>query len=451
MQPPTILVGQPTQQISYDQLWEMYQQAIARIGALEIQITSHVQRADYNAAVASQNSQSLVASQHISDKQQSTTNSHRVTPPSENEPAASRHNSPVRTSYSDKLKKTAIPPIFVSGVQNINTLINCTTTLDSETNPVFQTLASGEVKINCPDINSYREVTTKLLEFQKNKRHDLYGIGFHTYRCKNEKPYQVVIRGLHPSTNIDEIKQELSLTGHEARDIINIIIKRKIPIKTANGAEKKYKAVQTPLPLFYVNLSPKENNKCIYETTHLLHTKVKIEAPRKKKEIPQCKTCQQFGHTRNLCAKSPKCVKCGENHLTSMCKKSKEAPCKCANCGGEHTANWKGCPAYQAKVTAASKPKITAQQRVQQKAAATAQPTSNETAFVANDKTTQRKTKSAADSQPSSSKAKEPTLEDIWNLLRNVSDSMSEINTRVTKLENQSKQSKTRSKKKTQK
>lgn len=54
------------------------------------------------------------------------------------------------------------------------------------------------------------------------------------------------------------------------------------------------------LPLFYVDLSTKINNKDVYKIADLLHCKVKIEPPNIKKEIPQCKRYQGIGHTKLL-------------------------------------------------------------------------------------------------------------------------------------------------------
>lgn len=47
-------------------------------------------------------------------------------------------------------------------------------------------------------------------------------------------------------------------------------------------------------------------------------------------------------------------------------QKIKKVACKCANCGGEHTANWKGSPAYKAKFVSLQASK-TATQRVKQR------------------------------------------------------------------------------------
>jgi len=71
--------------------------------------------------------------------------------------------------------------------------------------------------------------------------------------------------------------------------------------------------------------------------------------PYKAPEILQCFQCQRIGHTRQTCHNNPRCVKCTEGHLAADCpKKTREAPAKCANCGGDHPANYRGCKTIQA-------------------------------------------------------------------------------------------------------
>jgi flagellin-like hook-associated protein FlgL len=173
---------------------------------------------------------------------------------------------------------------------------------------------------------------------------------------KEDKPFVLFIRHLHHTTDTTDIATELRNLGHFPSRITNVQIKKRIEEKQA----------LISLPLFRVELEPRKNNNELLDVEYILYTKVKVELPRPIKEVPQCKRCQSIGHSKNYCTKAAKCVKCGENHLTSVCSKPKSAPCKCANCGGNHTANYKGCPAYKAKtqpitITATNRLKLTSQ------------------------------------------------------------------------------------------
>ena len=86
----------------------------------------------------------------------------------------------------------------------------------------------------------------------------------------------------------------------------------------------------------------------MYQITTLFHTVVKVEAPHVKRAIPQCMRCQKYGHTKKYCRNSPKCVKCAEQHLTSECpRKVQDDTVKCANCGDQHPANYRGCMVHK--------------------------------------------------------------------------------------------------------
>ena len=69
--------------------------------------------------------------------------------------------------------------------------------------------------------------------------------GYHNYQFKADKSYKAVIRGLHPQTNTDNISEELAKIGHQVRSINNIT---------------RYD-IKQPLPLFLIELEPKNNNK----------------------------------------------------------------------------------------------------------------------------------------------------------------------------------------------
>jgi hypothetical protein len=51
--------------------------------------------------------------------------------------------------------------------------------------------------------------------------------------------------------------------------------------------------------------------------------------------------------TRQLAAVDlPKCVKCDQQRASKDCSKPTGSPPQCTNCGGEHPANFTGCPQY---------------------------------------------------------------------------------------------------------
>jgi len=155
---------------------------------------------------------------------------------------------------------------------------------------------------------------------------------FHTYKPRQDRSFRVVLKNLHPSTEVNDIKQTLNEEGHEATNIWNV----------------RQRSSNHPLPMHFIDLKPNKNNKDIYSINTLLNSIVKFEAPHLKREIPQCMRCQKYGHTKNYCRNAPRCVKCAEHHLTSDCpRQTQDANVTCVNCNQPHPANYRGCAVHK--------------------------------------------------------------------------------------------------------
>lgn len=111
------------------------------------------------------------------------------------------------------------------------------------------------------------------------------------------------------------------------------------------------KSTLVRLPLFKVELKTKENNWLIFDILTLCQYFVTFEPPKKASGVPQCIRFQDWGHTKNYCMKTARCIKCGERHLFKDCQSPKTIPSKCANCNDNHTANYKGCKYFQSKLS----------------------------------------------------------------------------------------------------
>jgi hypothetical protein len=177
-----------------------------------------------------------------------------------------------------------------------------------------------KVKMTFPDPKTYRKMAN-LLDSKK--------MAFHTYDLEEEKLLKVVIKGICESFEESTIEQELKNLGYPVRRVVRM----------KRGKD------QCPLPMIITELELSDAGRNIYNLDSLLTMRIKIEALRKKTEKGQCHNCQQFGHANRNCHAPPKCVKCGKGHRTETCKRTRETgPATCANCGGPHPANYRGCP-----------------------------------------------------------------------------------------------------------
>lgn len=234
-------------------------------------------------------------------------------------------------TLSRSLSEPKPPPIIIESVVNYPQMLLSIETVLGKTEFLCKAISNNQVKINTNTIDAYR----KLQHFLKQNN-----IACHTFQPKQEIAYRVVIKGLHHSIPVDDIKEALTEQGFLIRNVVNIR-----DWKTKN-----------PLPLFFIDQEPNDNNKKIYQITNLLNIKITVEPPRKRNVIPQCLRCQQYGHTRTYCTKKYYCVKCGESHPTSECKKKNDTPATCALCNGPHPASYKGCSVYQDLQKARNKP-----------------------------------------------------------------------------------------------
>ncbi|KAI4474539.1 hypothetical protein M0802_015564 [Mischocyttarus mexicanus] len=188
--------------------------------------------------------------------------------------------------------------------------------LEDSTETQNNTEKQEETKsVKPPPIYIEAEVIDPLLELLDETA------GRNNYIIKQLKDNQV-------KSNTVKIINELDKLGHKVRSIKNIV---------------KFDTKQ-PLPLFFIELAPQDNNKNIYEINNLLNTIIKIEPPKTKRVIPQCTRCQAYGHTKNYCNRNPACVKCAQKHLTTHCPQvGRIEKVICVNCNGNHPANYKGC------------------------------------------------------------------------------------------------------------
>lgn len=213
------------------------------------------------------------------------------------------------------------PPIMLRGVNNIAPLIE---QLNIVAKDGYQTKTTGDrVTIHTRSKEEY----AKIIQVLKDK-----DTMFHSYPFKDARAFRVVLKNVHHTIDTNAIKTALKDIGHDVRNIHNILNRRN----------------KIPLPMFFVDLEPKENNQEIYQVQLLCNMRLKFEPPRPKREIPQCIKCQRYGHTKNYCHHQARCVKCAKFHETATCdRKNEDLDVLCVLCSGNHPANYKGCEIYK--------------------------------------------------------------------------------------------------------
>ncbi|GFX47082.1 nucleic-acid-binding protein from transposon X-element [Trichonephila clavipes] len=148
-----------------------------------------------------------------------------------------------------------------------------------------------------------------------------------TYQLPEDREIKAVIRGM-PADTPEEIIEDLLTVGIKVNEC-HAMTNRKTGL---------------PMPLFLLTLPKNNINKDIFNMTELCYLKIKVEPLRPKIGPAQCFRCQGFFHSSKYCTRNPKCVKCGQPHLTRSCTKTSATEATCCNCQGNHPANYTGCP-----------------------------------------------------------------------------------------------------------
>ncbi|GFR31443.1 nucleic-acid-binding protein from transposon X-element [Trichonephila clavata] len=151
----------------------------------------------------------------------------------------------------------------------------------------------------------------------------------YTYMLPEDKKLRAVIRGLPIDMPPMEIISDLDKQGFRVDECHNMTNRK-------TGA---------PMPLFMVSMARTDFHRSIFRSfTVIGYVKVIVEILRKKYGPPQCFRCQGVFHSSKFCTRTPRCVRCTGNHLAKECEKLFGDKPKCCLCGGEHPANFLGCP-----------------------------------------------------------------------------------------------------------
>lgn len=175
-------------------------------------------------------------------------------------------------------------------------------------------------------------------------------IEFHTYTEKDNKTHAFVLKGLHSEIEAENVENELK-ESHEMQCKVYKMKTNEKLIQTENSASKEPQEIEDKLPqmrpLFLVVTSSEITLKYLQnKIRYILYTKIYWERHQNKRKAVQCRRCQRWGHATSNCNGKIRCLKCGQEHWTNLCTKPREEPAVCANCSGNHPANYTQCPSY---------------------------------------------------------------------------------------------------------
>lgn len=164
-------------------------------------------------------------------------------------------------------------------------------------------------------------------------------VNFHTYQLDEEKTTKIVLHGLIdlPISEVVELLKEEKIVPTD--------------VKKMSVKQKKYDEHAVYLLHFPKGSVSMELLRSIRAINHC---KVTWEYFSTKPGPMQCKRCQLFGHGAANCNRIKRCKLCAGEHESLTCPltagpssgdgRVPEHKLKCANCDGNHTAGFIGCP-----------------------------------------------------------------------------------------------------------
>ncbi|GFY15857.1 nucleic-acid-binding protein from transposon X-element [Trichonephila clavipes] len=141
----------------------------------------------------------------------------------------------------------------------------------------------------------------------------------------------VVLKGLPRNFKVEEIQADLEELGFTPEKVNQLIGRRS----------------KQPIPVFLVTLPRSIENLKIFHLKTLSYLSIRVEGYNGK-GVTQCYTCNHFHHNSENCHLNPRCLKCGEGHITRECPITERLETAyCINCEMYgHMANWRGCPCF---------------------------------------------------------------------------------------------------------
>ena len=162
---------------------------------------------------------------------------------------------------------------------------------------------------------------------------------YFTFHKKESQPIKYFIKHIPTDITIADITEDLQRQNINATNVQRFF-----------WFEKNQKTPTTKI-ILTINKTDAQQINRLHDICHI---KVDIELYKQTKPtLKQCHRCLFYGHHSDNCGRNFRCMRCGQdghNHNTCTVKTKTDTP-TCANCRGEHPANYKGCSYYKETLT----------------------------------------------------------------------------------------------------
>jgi hypothetical protein len=229
-------------------------------------------------------------------------------------------------------------PVQVSGVKNTRKFLDWIRA-NSESKLVVQ--MKGEILMLVPETADGFWATIGALRSLDVSE----GVSFHAFSLPEDRCVRLLLKNLGKCMPEAEIREEIEALHINMQAVMQLRSKRR-----DQDPEKD----RPMTPHFIVSVARGPDVAKVRSVTDLCGLRLRVETYNAPKGLLQCKHCQRFGHTQRNCDYAPKCVACDGEHPSGKCVTPKQQ-LKCCRCGGNHTANYRGCSKWKEAKAATAK------------------------------------------------------------------------------------------------
>jgi hypothetical protein len=229
-------------------------------------------------------------------------------------------------------------PVYVSGVKKTRKFLDWIRA-KSESKLVAQ--MKGDILMLVPEIaDGFRATIGALRSLDASE-----GVSYHTFSLAEDRCVRLLLKNIGKRMPEAEIREELEALHINMEAVMQLRSKRRDKDTLKDRPQTTH---------FIVSVARGPDVAKVRFLIDLCGLRVRVETYNAPKGPLQCKRCQRFGHTQHNCGYAPRCVACGDEHPSGKCVTPKQQ-LKCCSCGGNHTANYRGCSNWKEAKAAAAK------------------------------------------------------------------------------------------------
>jgi len=171
------------------------------------------------------------------------------------------------------------------------------------------------------------------------------GVSFHTFTLPEDRCARLLVKNLGRVMPESVVREEL--------ETLNICVQGVTQLRSGRRDPDPAKD-RPPTHHFIKSVARGSEVSKVRSLTELCGLRVSVESYLAPKDPLQCKRYHRFGHTQRNCGYAPRYVACGSSHLSGGCSTPREQTV-CCGCGGNHTANYRGCVKWKEAKAALAK------------------------------------------------------------------------------------------------